>query len=581
MTKTAFLAAAIFAGVVTTPIPSAAQVQNFVPVTQEMLLHPSPDDWLMYSRTYDAQRYSPLKQITRANVGQLRMAWTRGMGPGTTETIPIVHNGVIYVVAPGAIVQALDGTNGDLLWEYKRKVKANEASTARTKNLAIYDDVVLYAAPDGYMVGLDARTGEQRWQTSTGPGNNTSGPLVVDGKVISGRACSKTRDTCFIAAQDAVTGKDAWKFYTVPAPGEPGSESWGTTPFLPTNLVSTWGLPGTYDPVRKQLYWGVANPTPNTRLQRHGGDPDGTPRTTPADLYSNSTLSIDPATGKLNWYYQHLPADDWDQDYTHERTLVREPFNPDPKYVKWINPDVKRGEMRDMAVMVGEGGGIFALDRGNGQFLWATPFPFEDPNFLISNIDGKTGQVTINWDLVNKKPGERHTICFYNTRSFWPTAFDPTTNSLYVPYIDNCLDMTSKLDAAPERRLPVPQPGSDPNKLTGIAKINLSTGEILRFNEGRSPSNGAMLTTAGGLVFHGDMNRRFRAFDDSTGKQLWEGIVGGHVSVSTIAYAAKGKQYVAIMTGDGLLDGSLLNETPELKPPRGSNAIFVFSLPDK
>ena len=575
MIRTAFFAASLVA------ITSAsAQVQNYVPVTQEMLLNPSPDDWLMYSRTYDAQRYSPLKEINRANVGQLRMAWTRGLGPGTTETIPIVHKGVMYVVEPGAIVQALDAATGDQLWEYKRKVPANVASSARTKDLAIYQDVILYSAPDGFIVGLDAHTGETRWQTATGEGNNTSGPIVVEGKAITGKGCGKTRDTCFIGAYDALTGKEIWKFYNVPAPGEPGSETWGT-PFLDTNLASTWGLPGTYDPVRKQLYWGIANAMPNTRLQRHNGNPDGTSRTAPADLYSNSTVSIDPATGKLNWYYQHLPGDDWDQDYTHERTLVRAKFNPDPKYVKWFNPDVKRGEERDMAVMVGEGGGVFALDRGNGQFLWATPFPFDDPAFLISNIDGKTGKTTINWDLVNKKLGERHTICFYNTRSFWPTAYHPGANSLYVPYIDNCLDMTSKSDAGPERRIPVPQPGSDPNKLTGIGKINLSTGEILHFNEGRSPSNGAMLTTAGDLVFHGDMNRRFRAFDVYTGKQLWEGIVGGHVSVSTISYAVNGKQYVAIMTGDGLLDGSLLAETPELKPPKGSNAIFVFALPDK
>jgi alcohol dehydrogenase (cytochrome c) len=574
MIRTASLAV-IFVSV----IPAIAQVKNFVPVTQEMLLNPAPEDWLMYSRTYDAQRYSPLKEINRANVGQLRMAWTRGEGPGTSETIPIVHNGVIYIVEPGAIVQALDGTNGDLLWEYKRKVTAAQGSSARTKALAIFQDVILYTAPDGFVVGLDARTGEQRWQTETGAGANISGPIVVDGKVISGRGCGKTRDTCFIAAHDALTGKEIWKFYNVPAPGEPGSETWGT-PFKDTNLASTWGLPGTYDPVRKQLYWGIANAMPNTRIERHG-DPDGTSRTAPADLYSNSTVSLNPDTGKLNWYYQHLPGDDWDQDYTHERTLVRAKFNPDPKFVKWFNPDVKRGEERDMAVMVGEGGGVFALDRGNGQFLWATPFPFDDPAFLISNIDGKTGKTTINFDLVNKKLGERHTICFYNTRSFWPTAYHPGANSLYVPYIDNCLDMTSPSPAGPQKRVPVPQPGSDPNKLTGIGKINLSTGEILHFNEGRSPSNGAMLTTAGDLVFHGDMNRRFRAFDVYTGKQLWEGIVGGHVSVSTISYAAGGKQYIMIMTGDGLLDGSLLAETPELKPPRGSNAIFVFSLPDK
>ena len=283
------------------------------------------------------------------------MAWTRGLGSGTSETIPIVHNGIMYLVEPGAVIEALDATNGDLIWEYKRKVPAAVASTARTKALAIYQDIILYTAPDGFVVGLDARTGEQRWQTSTGEAQNTSGPIVVDGKVISGRACGKTRDTCFIAAQDALTGKDIWKFYNVPAPGEPGSESWGKD-FKDTNRASTWGLPGTYDPVRKTLYWGIANPMPDTRLERHGGDPDGTSRTAPADLYSNSTVALDPETGKLKWYYQHLPADDWDMDYTHERTLVREKFNPDPKYVKWFNPDIPRGEEHDVAVMVGEGG---------------------------------------------------------------------------------------------------------------------------------------------------------------------------------------------------------------------------------
>lgn len=556
-----------------------AQVNKYVPVTQEMLLNPSPDDWLMYSRTYDAQRHSPLKQINRQNVSQLRMAWTRGLGPGTSETIPIVHNGVMYLVAPGAVVQALDATNGDLLWEYRRKL-ANPAqgASARTKTIAIYNDIVLYTAPDGYVVGLDARTGESRWQTLAGEAAHTSGPIVVDGKVITGRACGKTRDTCFIAAHDAMTGKELWKFYTIPAPGEPGADSWGE-PWLPTNLASVWGLPGTYDPARKLLYWGVANAMPNTRMARHGGNPDGTSRTSPADLYSNSTVALDPATGKLSWYYQHLPGDDWDMDYTHERTLVREAFNPDPKFVKWINPDITRGQERDMAVMVGEGGGIFALDRGTGQFLWATPFPYDVPNFLISSIDGKTGKTSINWDLVAKQPGESHVICFFNTRSYWPTAYSPGTNSLYVPYIDNCLEMSAAGPAGPEKRRGIPRPGSDPNSLTGIAKINLSTGEVLRFNQGRAPTNGAMLTTAGDLVFNGDLNRRFRAFDASTGKQLWESLVGGAVSVSTISYAANGKQYIAIMTGDGLLDTALLSETPELKPSRGANAVYAFALP--
>jgi len=555
-----------------------AQVQNYKPVTQEMLLNPSPNDWLMYSRTYDAQRFSPLSQINKQNVGQLRMAWSRGLPQGNTEGIPIVHDGVIYLVAPGAVVQALDGATGEQLWQYQRKVPANVATQARTKTIAMYQDVVLYTAPDGFVVGLDARTGELRWETKAGEAQQTSGPIVVEGNVITGRACAQTRDSCFIAAHDALTGKEVWKFYNVPGPGQPGNETWNNPSTMEKNMASTWGLPGTYDPQRKMLYWGIANAMPNTRAARHDGNPDAIPRTAPADLYSNSTVALDPKTGKLAWYYQHLPGDDWDEDYTHERTLLRAAFNPDPKFVKWINPDVKRGEQRDMAVMVGEGGGIFALDRGNGQFLWATPFPFDTPNFLISNIDGKTGKTEINWDLVLKQPGENHIICFFNTRSYWPTAYSPNTNSLYVSYIDNCLNMTRASDKGGERRTATQRPDGNPDELTGLAKINLSTGEIMRFNVGRSPSTGAVLATAGNLIFHGDVNRRFRAFDAQTGKQLWESILGGPISVSTITYAINGKQYVAVITGDNLAAAGLARQA-SLNPPRGANAVYVFTLP--
>src|ERR1700729_1591927 len=440
--------------------------------------------------------------------------------------------------------------------------------------------MVYFTAADGYVVALDATTGKVRWETFKTDTQNTSGAIVVEGKVISGGTCGKGRDSCFIEADDADTGKEIWRFHNVAGPDDPGYASWNGADN--TNFTaSTWGMPGNYDPIRKTIYWGIANPSPYERLARHGGNPDGVSRTSPSDLYSNSTVAIDPATGQLKWYYQHLPADDWDMDYTHERTLVREKFNPDPKFVKWFNPDIPRGEEHDVAVMVGEGGGVFEIDRGTGQFLWATPFPYDDPLFLISNIDGKTGKVTINYDLVNKKPGEEHVICSYNTRSFWPTAFDPDTNSLYVPYIDNCLDMVASGTDPKQReqRKPVPRPGSDPNALTAIGKINLETGEVQRINVGRSPSDGAALVTAGGLLFQGDLNRRFRAYDAETGKRLWESILGGSISVSTITYAVNGKQYVAVMTGNGLLDGVLLGETPELHPPRGINGVYAFALP--
>jgi len=507
------------------------------------------------------------------------MAWVRGLGEGVTETIPIVHDGVMYVIAPGGLVDAIDATNGDLIWEYKRAYKNPQTgSVERTKALAIYEDMVYFTAPDGYVVSLDAATGKVRWETFKTDTQNTSGALVVDGKVISGGTCGKGRDSCFIEADNAETGEKVWRFYTVAQPDDPGYASWGGSDNS-QSMASTWGLPGSFDPVRNVIYWGVANPMPDQRFLRHNGNPDGTSRTTPADLYSNCTLALDPATGKLIWYYQHLPGDDWDTDHTHERTLVNEAFNPDPKFIKWINPDVPRGSKHDIAAMVSEGGAIFVLDRNDGKFLWATPFPYDDPNFVMSDIDVKTGKTTLNWDIVFKKPGEHHITCYWNTRSYWPTAFDPETNSLYVPYIDNCRDLTVAGPGVKGGWKVIPRPGSDPNALTGMAKINLSTGEIVRFDIGRAPSNGAVVATAGGLVFHGDMSRRFQAFDANTGEKLWEAILGGNISVSTITYAVNGKQYVCVMTGYNLKVPELSAEVPDMHTPTGHNAIYVFALP--
>ncbi|HWK54346.1 MAG TPA: PQQ-binding-like beta-propeller repeat protein, partial [Hyphomicrobiales bacterium] len=313
-----FLCAASVAG--------AATLDDYRPVTQAMLEQPDAADWLMFSRTYDAQRFSPLTGIDTSNVGNLTLRWVRHLGPGNTETIPLVHDGVMFLAVPGAIVQALDAASGELLWEYQRPVTEGVAASARTKNLALYDDVVIYTAPDGYVVGLDAASGALRWETSTGTRGHTSGPLVVDGLAISGGACFGNRDNCYLAAHDVQSGREVWRFYTTPAPGEPGDDSWNGAP-LANRQASTWGLPGSYDPVRKLLYWGVANPMPDQRAARHG-DALGTALATPADLYSNSTLALDPATGKLAWYYQHLPGDDWDLDATHERVLLNTVVTP-------------------------------------------------------------------------------------------------------------------------------------------------------------------------------------------------------------------------------------------------------------
>jgi alcohol dehydrogenase (cytochrome c) len=564
---------------------SDAAEQAFVPVTDAMLSNPDPADWLMVSRTFNEQRFSPLDQINKGNVAQLRLAWARGLPQGTQESTPLVYRGVMYLFAPGATIQAVDATNGDLLWEYARKYPAGvRATAAREKSLGIYQDMIYFAAPDGFLVAIDAKTGQQRWESKLDNGGQQAGGiLVADGKVITNRTCEQgKRENCFIAANDAVTGKLIWKFFTTAAPGEPGGESWGNVP-LELRAAGPWGQVGSYDPNRKMLYWSVANPNPYTRLMRHGAA-DGVPATAPADLYSNSTLALSVETGKLSWYYQELPGDDWDADHNHERLLIHTRVSPDPKAVKWINPAVKPGEEHDIVLTTAEGGGMFALEQATGQFLWARPFPYDDPNINMNGIDVKTGRTQANFDKVFKKDGDHIVGCYHNTRAIMQTSYDPQTNSVYVPFHDQCLSMTANVESPTGYgpRSGIIRPGSDPNKYMNIGKIDAATGEMKVIYSQPQGTNGSLLTTAGGLVFFGDLNRRVRALDANDGKVLWQSVVGGMVMISTVTYAVNGKQYVMMFTGEGQsVTGNVLALTKNVMAPavHSGSGIYVFALP--
>lgn len=566
---------------------TAGTIREF-PVTAATLANPDPADWLMYSRTYDAQRFSPLTEIDRGNVSRLTRAWSKPLPSGPTEVIPLVYRGVMYLTTPGtresaSKVWALDATTGELLWEY---APPGNAST-RLKALAIYGDMLYYTAPApsgerSPVIALDAATGAVRWSTPVTTETHTSGAIVVEGKVVSGRTCNSSRENCYIAAHDAVTGKEVWRFYTAPGAGEPGDASWAGAP-AEGRRAAAWGLPGSYDPVRRLLYWGIANPMPNTRADRHGGDADAIPAHAPADLYSNSTVALRPDTGELVWYYQHLPGDDWDMDINEEKTLIRTVVDPDPRFVKWINPDVRKGETRDVVITVGEGGGLWVNDRATGQFLWAMPFPYDTPNFIVSDIDVKTGITHINRGLVLDEPGKSSVVCYWNTRSFWPTAYHPGLNSLYVPYVDHCLNMTRAVPGgAGERRTGVRRPGSDEERFAGLAKIDMKTGEIRRIYEGRAGGNGAVLATAGGLVFWGDITQVLHAFDAESGAQLWQSEpLGATIQTSTISYAVNGKQYIAVLNGESLLGTRALAAAGGVTVPQSRGpSINVFALPN-
>jgi PQQ-dependent dehydrogenase (methanol/ethanol family) len=577
------LAAIAVAGLQITAV--RAQSEGFVPVTQAMQANPDPSDWLHISRTYNQHRFSPLTKINKGNVAQLRMAWSRGLPPGTQESTPIVYHGVMYVMVPGARIQALDATNGDLIWEYERDYPQGVVSTAaRSKSLGIYEDMIYFGAPDGFLVALDAQTGKLRWETKVDNGQITAGGLLVaDGKVISNRTCLQgKREFCFIAAHDAKTGKEVWRFYVTAAPGEPGGDTWGQVP-VADRAAGPWGLPGSYDPVRKIVYWGVANPNPYTRFKRHG-QYDTVPPTSPTELYSNSTLALNVETGKLAWYFQELPGDDWDADHNQERILLRTRVNPDPKFVKWINPSVTSGAEQDVVITVAEGGGMFAVAQDTGQFLWARPFPYDDPNVNMQVVDVKTGRTSVNPAKTFKKDGDTILGCYHNTRGLWQIAYHPGKNSLYVPFHDQCLSMQAVNSSATGygRRVGVMRPGSDPKAYMGMAKINVATGEMRVIYSQAQPTNGSALTTAGDLVFFGDMNRRLRALDADSGKVLWESVVGGAIINSTITYAVNGKQYVMVFTGGGqsVTSGPITVAGKALQSPViGHNAIYVFALP--
>jgi outer membrane protein assembly factor BamB len=226
---------------------------------------------------------------------------------------------------------------------------------------------------------------------------------------------------------------------------------------------------------------------------------------------------------------------------------------------------------------VGEPGGIWALDAGTGEFLWANPFPRDVPNFHIADINIETGEVFPNFDLGFQAPGERHVVCYHNTTSFWPSAYHPGTNSIFVPWVDICLDMTAGEVGERDIRNSVVN-SETMAEFAGLAKVDMETGRVEHIYKGRAPGNGGVLATAGDLVFWGDLAGRLRAFDAVSGEMLWEQILGGAIQMSTISYAADGRQYLAVYTGEGLLTGGLISMAG-IRPARNHNAVYVFGLP--
>ncbi|PYS14113.1 MAG: pyrrolo-quinoline quinone, partial [Acidobacteria bacterium] len=442
-----------------------AQVKDFRPVPDAMLRNPAPGDWLNWRRTDNAWGYSPLGQINRQNVSQLQLAWAWAMDDtGANEATPLVYDGIMYLPNPRGVIQALDAATGDLIWQYRpsaaKAAEGSDASRGIQRNVAIFGDKIFATTGDAHMIAVDARTGKLVWDTKVADSalgyGYTSGPIVVRGKVIAGMSgCTRYKeDVCFISAHDAATGKEVWRTSTIARPGEPGGDTWGDLPLTFRAGGDAW-IPGSYDPETNLVYWATAQAKPWARAAR-GTDGDA--------LYTNSTLALDPDTGKMKWFYQHLPGETQDMDEVFESILV----------------DI--GGRKSLFKM-GKLGILWQLDRATGQFIRATDLGYQ----TIVQVNAQTGKVTY---LPGKIPqlGVELEMCPSTAgfKSWRAMSYNPQTRAFYIPMNLNCEKGTfgpvekiaGKGGTGPVKRADYKHPESGGN-LGEFLAMDSQTGKVL------------------------------------------------------------------------------------------------------
>ena len=565
-----------------------SQILKFDPVTDDLLQNPPAEEWLSWRGTPRSWGYSALDQINTENVDQLQLVWSWAIDDtGSAQAAPLVHNGVMFIPGPRGVIQALNATNGDLVWEYRpgitpsidntdREITAEDLGDAAMpatafagvgrgvqKNIAIYGDMVYAATENASIRAIDARTGLLAWETQTADPSlgyfYTAGPIVANGVLVTGiTGCDKYKeDVCFYTGHDPISGEELWRFATVAAPGTPGGDTWGDLPLRFRAGGDSWQA-GSYDPTLNLVYMGTSQAKPWARAVR-GTDGDA--------LYTNSTIALNPNSGEMSWYYQHLPGETHDMDETFESVLID------------VNGRESIFKMGKLAI-------LWQLDRRSGEIIQATDVGYQN----IVNVNPVNGNVNYRDGMI-PRIGQQIDMCPSTSgfKSWRAMAYSPQTKAMYIPITLNCelatFGPTEQVlgggGTGPVRRVNYPHIDAEEN-LGELLVMNIPGGDVKWRYRQRAPINTAALTTGGGLVFVGDWNRYYYALDTETGEKLWQTRITTSAQGFPISYMIDDKQYIAMPAGvggaswSGMLPRDL---APELSRPRNGNSIHVFALP--
>ena len=520
---------------------AATSVSAVIDVRTEDLLAKTPAaNWLTYHGDYSGRRYSGLSEINTTNVGQLRAQWVfHAHNSSRLEVTPVVVNGMMIATAANDAF-AIDATTGREVWHHSRPISEgliDDASGHINRGVGLWRSRVYMLTDNAHLLCMDARSGNLIWDVAYADWNKnygaTGAPLVVKDNVIVGTSGGDDGVRGFVAAYDALTGKLAWRFWTIPAPGEPGSESWPGTAYLHGG-GTTW-MPGSYDPELNLIFWGTSNPSPDFEGRGRPGD----------DLYTDCLVALDADTGKLKWHFQFTPHDLFDYD------AVETPILIDTSY---------RGKVRKLLVQADRNGFIYVLDRVTGKFLSGKPF-VEKLNWA-KQIDAQGRPVRT--DVKPTPEGTRICPGYTGATNWFAPSYNESTHSIYFLALEQCQTYFSKPQAQRFKEgevyysTGVKGIAGEPNRKFLVAYSLDSDSITWKYPQaGLGHSSGGTMATAGGLVFFGDDSQSIEAVDAQTGKALWHFNTGQRMSASPMSYSIAGKQYVAIAAGSDIFSFAL------------------------